>query len=248
MTGNRYFLRSEVYFCVSDNNVVFRDIRTDTYLAVPITITAAFPTSVVGWPSNIECGRIEGQASIEDSYDALEEMLSQGLLTKNRCEGKIATPFDWPAAVSSLCDDDTRISKASQIWHFPCFLKAARAAAKKLRARVLDPEIGPWIITPELIESVRVRKLRDTKEWNPEKAQRLTRVARELRPWFNEKPVCTLDSLIIIEFFARHALHPDWIFGVQANPPDAHCWVQYDDELVNDTVDVVSQFAPIMAV
>ena len=115
MTGNRYFLRSEVYFCVSDNNVVFRDIRTDTYLAVPITITAAFPTSVVGWPSNIECGRIEGQASIEDSYDALEEMLSQGLLTKNRCEGKIATPFDWPAAVSSLCDDDTRISKASQI-------------------------------------------------------------------------------------------------------------------------------------
>ena len=38
------------------------------------------------------------------------------------------------------------------------------------------------------------------------------------------------------------------MFGVQANPLQAHCWVQQDDVVINDAVDVVSQFTPIMSV
>jgi hypothetical protein len=50
------------------------------------------------------------------------------------------------------------------------------------------------------------------------------------------------------EFLARHGIHPVWIFGVQARPFAAHCWLQLNGTVLNDTVDHVIGYTPIMAV
>ena len=247
MTDRRYFLNPEVFLCISDNNLVFRDIRTDDFFALPMAIAAEFGTALVGWPSDIDCQREDEQALTDETCGALEEMVSQGLLTTNPAVGKEATPFVSPVPTSSLRGEDLRPSALTQLRYIPGFLRAAHAAANKLRTRIPDPDIGPWKITSKVMDSVRIRRIRNQVAWDAGKAKLLASVACELRPWFNEKSVCTLDSLIYIEFFARHRLFPDWIFGVQANPPDAHCWVQHRDVLINDTIDVVTQFTPIMA-
>jgi hypothetical protein len=43
-------------------------------------------------------------------------------------------------------------------------------------------------------------------------------------------------------------VYPDWVFGVNADPFEAHCWVQAGNVVLNDTVAWVSGFTPIMVV
>jgi hypothetical protein len=62
------------------------------------------------------------------------------------------------------------------------------------------------------------------------------------------KHVCLYDSLALVEFLAHYRLFPQWVFGVMAEPFAAHCWVQQDDRVLNDSVDYVRGFTPIMVV
>jgi hypothetical protein len=41
-------------------------------------------------------------------------------------------------------------------------------------------------------------------------------------------------------------IRPDVVLGVQLGPFSAHCWVQHEDRLVNDRVDMVRTFTPIL--
>ena len=69
-----------------------------------------------------------------------------------------------------------------------------------------------------------------------------------LRPLFPRKYLCLFDSLALLEFLSKYGLHPSWVFGVQPDPFEAHCWLQHQDTILNDTVEVVSTYTPIMAV
>jgi hypothetical protein len=60
--------------------------------------------------------------------------------------------------------------------------------------------------------------------------------------------LCLFDSLALIEFLAHHGLFPTWVFGVTSDPFLAHCWVQEGDTLMNDTVEHVGPFVPLMTV
>jgi hypothetical protein len=65
---------------------------------------------------------------------------------------------------------------------------------------------------------------------------------------FSTRDECLHDSLAVLEFLARHQLFPSWVFGVRARPFAAHCWVQHDGFVCNDTVEHVSGYVPIMVV
>jgi len=54
--------------------------------------------------------------------------------------------------------------------------------------------------------------------------------------------------LALLEFLAIKNLYPTWVFGVQAQPFGAHCWLQEGDKLLNESVEYAGQFTPIMAV
>ena len=50
----------------------------------------------------------------------------------------------------------------------------------------------------------------------------------------------------LIEFLAAHGQFPMLVFGVQAHPFNAHCWVQHADVVLNSTLEEVVQFTPMM--
>lgn len=79
-------------------------------------------------------------------------------------------------------------------------------------------------------------------------AATLVRQFNTLRPWFPRNYLCLFDSLALLELLARYHLFPSWVFGVHAEPFEAHCWVQQHDVVLNDTLARVERFAPIMAV
>jgi Transglutaminase-like superfamily len=65
---------------------------------------------------------------------------------------------------------------------------------------------------------------------------------------FSHNEECLHDSLALLEFLARYRIFPGWVFGVRARPFVAHCWVQYEDIVFNDTVEHVAGYTPIMVV
>jgi hypothetical protein len=70
-----------------------------------------------------------------------------------------------------------------------------------------------------------------------------------LRPWFfTSKNQCLFEALALSEFLARYRIYPTWVFGVQARPFAAHCWLQQDGVLFNDTVDHIRRYTPILSV
>jgi hypothetical protein len=70
-----------------------------------------------------------------------------------------------------------------------------------------------------------------------------------LRPYFfAAKDACLFDALALSEFLAAYRIHPRWVFGVQARPFAAHCWLQLNGVVLNDTLDHVRRYAPIMIV
>jgi hypothetical protein len=82
-----------------------------------------------------------------------------------------------------------------------------------------------------------------------DRARRLVEQFFRLRVFFfTSKSECLFDSLSLLNFLARYGIHADWVFGVQARPFAAHCWVQLGDIVFNDTIEHVSGYTPIMTV
>ena len=73
-------------------------------------------------------------------------------------------------------------------------------------------------------------------------AQRFAR-CRRLVPL---RPLCLQDSIAFLWFAMRRGHAPRLVFGVEAFPFTAHCWVQDGDVILTDALDHASRFKPIM--
>ena len=101
------------------------------------------------------------------------------------------------------------------------------------------------------VRSVAQQKKARASSWTSndiEKARRLVSIFNALRPFYPAGYVCLFDSLAMIEFLARYRLYANWVYGVEIEPFNAHCWVQQSDLLFNDIIEEVQRYTPIMAV
>ncbi|WP_029911569.1 lasso peptide biosynthesis B2 protein [Caulobacter sp. UNC358MFTsu5.1] len=71
---------------------------------------------------------------------------------------------------------------------------------------------------------------------------------RRLLPWAPFQGVCLYRSFLLLAFLRRRGLDARWVFGVRTWPFEAHCWLQADDVVLDDTLDHVRPFTPIFAV
>jgi transglutaminase superfamily protein len=71
---------------------------------------------------------------------------------------------------------------------------------------------------------------------------------RRMRPYYPRAYLCMFDSLALIHFLALRGLGADFVFGVDLTPFEAHCWVQCGDVVLNDDINVVRRYTPIMLV
>ena len=70
-----------------------------------------------------------------------------------------------------------------------------------------------------------------------------------LRPFFfASRNRCLLTTLALSEFLFRYRVRPQWVIGVQARPFAAHCWLEQGSWVLNDTVERVRRYTPILRV
>ncbi|WP_169795026.1 lasso peptide biosynthesis B2 protein [Novosphingobium barchaimii] len=66
--------------------------------------------------------------------------------------------------------------------------------------------------------------------------------------FFSRRDKCLPDALALRAYLARSGVKAAIVFGIQADPFLAHCWVQHGDTVIGQELEAVRPFHPIMAV
>ena len=236
----RYSLADHVFVCVNDEHVVLLDLKDDRYWALEASQTAPLSELVPGWPVRPSDGPVAGAADPEEAEQVAAALTEQGILCGPETSGKDATPVRATRPTRELLSADEYRSASLGSGTMLRFIAASLAAKAVLRR-------GPF---EKVIERFKARKRLGAPSAPPldfDRARGLVESFFRLRVFFfSSKNECLFDSLALMNFLARYSIYPDWVFGVQARPFAAHCWVQQDDIVFNDTIEHVSGYTPIM--
>jgi hypothetical protein len=237
----RYALAEHVFVCRNGDHLVLLDLKEDRYWALEASQTVGLGALVGGWPVKADVPTDSPDAPSPETTAALDVLRGRGLLTEGVPPGKSATPVTAIVPVHELTTE-SETAPGPRIGGWFGFLAASAFAKITLRTSPFE----------RVIQRVQRRKeLLGPNSGPPdlERARKLVEAFARYRVFlFSSKNECLYDSLALIEFLARHGIYPDWVFGVQTRPFAAHCWVQYDDIVFNDTVEHVSGYTPIMVV
>jgi len=237
----QYALADHVFVCLNGEHLVLLDLKEDRYWALEAAQTAGLGSLVPGWPVTAADGTAGVAGPSPEATEAVDVLKGRGLLTEGIPPGKDATPVTSVTPTKELiCDTETSAGPRRGSWM--AFFVASTFAKFALR-------VWPF---ERVIQRVRRRKqLMASKagRFDIERARKLVEAFARYRVFlFSSKNECLHDSLALIEFLARYGIYPDWVFGVQTRPFAAHCWVQQQDVVFNDTVEHVSGYTTIMVV
>jgi len=237
----RYGLANHVFVCANEEYVVVLDLKQDRYFTLDAARTAALRPLLPGWPAPPD--RDASRAAPELAADeAAAPLLRQGWLLELPAAAKEATPVRLQPPETELLTGAAAESARIGVGAVLTFVFASVLAKLALRFWRFD----------RVIRRVVKRKAAHPGAGTPfdlERARHLVDIFARLRVFlFSHKEKCLHDSLALLEFLARYGIFPDWVFAVRARPFVAHCWVQYEDAVFNDTVEHVTSYTPIMVV
>jgi len=234
----QYSLAEHVFVCVNDEHVVLLDLKQDRYWALEAAKTAPLADLVPGWPVHAETGAANDPGEAQEVAEALRD---QGILSGPDGQGKDATPVSLPPAARELLSPEAY--KRAPLGFVTVLRFIAASVAAKVSLRLTPFE--------RVIRKFSQRRRAGASTSGPvdlDAARALVESFARLRVFFfTSRNECLFDSLALLGFLARHGIYADWVFGVQARPFAAHCWVQKGDVVFNDTVEHVSGYTPIMA-
>jgi hypothetical protein len=249
----QYALARHVFVCMQGEHVVFLDVRNDRYFALEASRTAGLGEFVRGWPVPASASYVQQRTSsaAEAATEQLDRealpavialLLEKGILTPAVDIGKdaVATqaqPISGDLTADAL-DEPPRVGALA----FLRFVRAAIVATLLLRFRPLE----------YVVERAKLRSQGRHRQQHSLDIARLHQVVAAfatLRPFFfTAKDACLFDAVALSEFLAGYGVFPQWVFGVQARPFAAHCWLQNDGVVLNDTAEHVRRYTPIMVV
>jgi hypothetical protein len=216
-------LRSGLSFCLAQGKPIFLDTVADRYF----TLTARGERSFVGL-INDERGH--------PHPDDLSGLTRSGLIEPTGDDLRpLPCPLPLTAHETML---DAPPSSLDPIQFAVAATELARVATMLKRGRF-----------HALIEDIRRRKAR-LATTNPPLASALRVAAAFARTayWSSPHDRCLPRSIAVARRLIAIGCRPDFVIAVQVQPFRAHCWVQYQDRLVNDRRETVEAFTPILIV
>ena len=212
------YLKPHIHMAQVGNDVVALDVRQDTYCC--LVGAAAF----LGLGENGAIG-----VKSESAHRALAEA---DLLSSEADQHRRPLPVK-PVRAASLCLETP-----------PTVIERLRFARTSLS--VLSHYSGASFSS--LITDT-VPRPTDC-DLTSESAAHVRQVALFARwlPWVPHQEACLYRAFFLRRFLARSGVTADWVFGVTTWPFSAHCWLQVGDIVLDDDVDRVRSYRPIMVV
>jgi len=231
-------LNRNVYVCQTEDGAVFMDLGTENYVGIGREEACTLSTRIRDWPAFDD-----HPASCEvDANTVVESLRRRGLLTNSHSSGK--SPEFLTIQVTDAIPFRGTIANPPNVSLRDVlnFLYACTQAALALKLRPLSRTVA----------AVRARnggKSPDRSSADIARVFDLVRVFRRLTPFvFTAMGACLFDSLALIEFLARYDVHATWVLGLRTRPFGAHSWAQYGNLLLNDQLERVEEFTPILEV
>jgi hypothetical protein len=236
------FLRENVYACQTTDGAVFMDLESGEYMGVDLRTIDLIGPLIEGWPtSNIRNQAMIQSVDAQMIQHAIETLtITNTLLTDSPDIGKSASILRvWPVSAIALRGNIVPRPRVNGI-HVLVFCWAC------IRA-FFDIKFKSMVST---VRRIKVRKLRNCEiEKKCADLVELVRVFRFLTPLlYTAKDRCLFDSLALVEFLAAYKWFPTWIVGVTTRPFRAHSWVQNEALILNDRLETIELYSPIMVI
>lgn len=235
------FLKTDVFACLTGGHLVLLDARNDKYLCIE-RVRTRHSSLLPDKPSGSRDDELTASAEIESLLaTSAKELIAANVVTMAAREGKPpgqtttlrpkvgiqqaarrprvhVTPLDLVRFVCSMTVTSIRLRTGG--------IQGIFASLTEMRARRQPIHFGDSI----------------------ESFHRVVAVFNALRPFYPAAFVCLFDSLGLLHMMARYGLYPTLVLGVRTEPWSAHCWLQVNDVVLNDTLQRVSTHTPILAI
>ncbi len=211
-------LASGLSFCVVDDELVLLDLVSDSYFQL----------------RSAEADALRNAALYKNiSPHSLSLLKRAGILEPKHHTTEISPITRRPPDVSLLDISSPGASSISSVARVSILVWWVRASLHLGRLA-------------GLVDSLRLAKIKccGSKESLNELA--LSFVAS--RRWVPLATGCLPDSLALAFYLARRGFDVDLVVGVKLNPFAAHAWVQHRGVVLNDELDGVLDFTPILVV
>lgn len=214
-------IRNGLSFAILDQTVVILDIHANRYFQLPRDLTFAFSAIVDGADHIV-------------TPDDRKRLMSARILSDT-------VPVDRPNAPrprmrpvrSSVQTDNVQ-------WVRGAMVRAAMmkiATAGRLRMMRFD----------RVIDRLRTIKARSSS--GSSGSMQVTKIISAFaasRQIWSDVERCLPSSMALAEAMWNAGVSVDLVLGVRLSPFQAHCWVQWDERILNDHIDHVATFSPIL--
>lgn len=249
----QYGLPPHIFVAFDGAYSVWLDVRRDRYSAIERARTVGFHEIVPGWPDDESNFRDEVPVSevhyrgIRSAASAQREaqlvrMREAGLLVplNGKHDARMATPAPNAQLAVEICLPVLATVPRVHAHHLCHITRAWIVAVATLKYRGLSGAIR------------RMKRLSTENQIpNPDegKLRGLISAFAQVRPFlFAARGRCLLNALVLSEFLGRYGIGSNCVFGVHSRPFAAHCWLECGNRVLNDSVERVRGFTPILRV
>lgn len=237
-----YRLANHVSACNVAGDVILLDMRADQYIGVAESDGEVLADLVQDWPRTSK----RMSSRISESTDAqllAEQMVTDGLLIRASSDSRRPNTREIEKARVALLPGYQRKVPPIYLHHVMRAVRASLTARLLLRARSFEYVVRRF----ERRNCAHRDNEAGARNSSIESLRELASIFDRIRPWlYTAKDACLLDSLTLGEFLVGYNFYPAWVFGVSSEPFTAHCWLQHDDVVINDTPEHVLNFTRIM--
>jgi hypothetical protein len=231
-----YYLSRDVFFCRADRSWIFLDVRNDKYFAIPTSEAECLARAI----ERTQQPHLSQSADLPaQTIELAKDLTHRGVLCTDPRQARTLEATEFTRPTSTVQGDERSASSvpASDLVHV-----LAHTMLAHLQLRLL-----PFRSIVRSVARNATPKSTSAHGFDTVAAARLIQIYNAARPMFPRKYLCLFDCLALLRWFHAHRLYPAWVFGVTEDPFSAHCWLQSDSIVLNDNLDRVNAYTPIMA-
>jgi Transglutaminase-like superfamily len=235
-----YFLSKDCFVCKMGCYWIILSARRDRYLCVAHADLASIGNQLHGWQYQSIIARTTSSAEAP-ANPLIESLIANGIITSDSTIGKSFAEPHYPLPEKQMEPSEPMHQGKIPLLRIARFFLACATADWQLRTTALCRTLAR-------VERRRLRAGPAPAVNDTALALRLVGVFKSLRALYPRPYLCLFDSLALLEFLAGYHFYPRVVFGVVADPFQAHCWLQDGATVCNDDLERVGRYRPILSI
>jgi hypothetical protein len=233
-----YSLSRHAYCCEVEGGAVILELATGRYVGIDTKYLHDLRSRVSNWPKRNDIDPGTECVPDAESEGIIARLHARGILTTRNTPGRSTLSL---AATAALIPSESWMRGGPAVKCFFQFAMSLLIVSLRYRNKTLASMVN-WL--SENQRSIHLAR-RDATSYEVE---RLVASFSRLRIWFyTADRHCLFDSLVLAVFLTRLTVPCTFAIGVSTKPFLAHSWVQVGDLILNDTIEHVHLFTPILA-